>query len=161
MNTLSITVTKISPTHHTFEYRRADGTGESLELETKTFLFHDFLHFAVETEASLKNSFYGLLFAKESYALLSAPMPENNFSNSEVAMTERVVGALTGVIKANATPEQFLAGMKNLLDAYGELMPEWLTKDFVLRVQAHMRNILGEWNATAFGKALQLRFEMP
>ncbi len=68
-----VKLTKISPTHHRFEYVRADGTGEKLELETKTFLYHDLLHFAVESEAGLKNSFYGLLEKKEDYTALTAP----------------------------------------------------------------------------------------
>jgi len=50
---LVVRLTRVSPTHHRFAFGRADGSGESLELETKSCLFHDLLHFAVETEAQL------------------------------------------------------------------------------------------------------------
>jgi len=158
---LSIAITKISPTHHAFTYTRPGGKKERVELETKAFLFHDLLHFAVETEAGLRQSFYGLLSTRESYQALSEPVVENSDARSEVLMTERVVGALTGVIKAHITPAQFLVGMKNLLDAHGEDMPGWLTEDFVVRVEERMRRLLGEWNATPFGQSLNLRFEIP
>ncbi len=53
MTPLVIRLTRISPTHHTFAYVGANGTEHALKLETKTYLFHDLLHFAVESEAKL------------------------------------------------------------------------------------------------------------
>ena len=61
MSTLIIKFTNVSPTRHRFEMIREDGSREQADLETKTFLFHDLLHFAVESEAFLADSFYGKL----------------------------------------------------------------------------------------------------
>ncbi len=58
---LTVRLTRISPTRHTLAYTLADGTGATLPLETKSLLFHDLLHYAVETEAGLTESFYGSL----------------------------------------------------------------------------------------------------
>ena len=68
---LTIRLTRISPTDHRFEYERADGTGEQLVLVTREFLRHDLVHFAVETEARLRGSFYGLLDRIGGYAEIS------------------------------------------------------------------------------------------
>lgn len=155
---LTILLTKISPTGHRFEYRRGDGAGEVLPLETKTFLFHDLLHFAVESEAGLAHSFYGLLARNASYAALSDGGNSDLPPSEEIGMTERIVGALTGVIKGEATPEDFLVGMQNIADAYAVPLPEWLTVDFVVRVQERMRRLLGEWNRTPFGATMRLEF---
>ena len=59
--TLVLRFTRLAPTHHHFEYRRADGSGEVVEMESEDLLFHDLLHYAVESEAGLKGSFYGIL----------------------------------------------------------------------------------------------------
>jgi hypothetical protein len=157
---LSIRIKKISPTHHEFAYERGDGTGEVLELETKSFLFHDLLHFAVESEAELKHSFYGLLYERGSYAELSGAMDAQSHSTNEVVMTERVVGALTGVIKSNVPVEQFISAMHNMLDAYAEPMPPWLTEAFVTNVEERMRQLLGQWNATPFGETMELHYDV-
>ncbi len=58
---LALRFTRVSPTHHRFEYRRPDGSGEAVEMETRSFLFHNLLHYAVESEAGLRGSFYGIL----------------------------------------------------------------------------------------------------
>ena len=56
MSALTLRFTRLSPDLHRFEYRRADQTGEALELETRSFLFHDLLHYALENEAQLRGS---------------------------------------------------------------------------------------------------------
>ena len=155
---ITIQLTQIGPTHHQFLYRRADGTGESLELETKTFLFHDFLHFAVESEAGLSNSFYGLLAQSESYAALSAEGAQSDM-RKEIGMTERIVGALTGAIKGDIAPKEVIVGLKNMSDAYGDTLPEWITPEFVVKVKERMKKLLGEWNSTPFGQTMELYFE--
>lgn len=154
---LTIELTKISPTHHHFAYTRVDNTGEILELETKTFLFHDLLHFAVETEARLANSFYGTLAKNGVYADFKNENQNMDISG-EAGMTEKIVGSLTGTLKNNLSPQEFLSSMKNWLDATGEQTPPWLTEDFVLRIQERMRKLLGQWNGTPFGKTMKLNF---
>jgi len=153
MQTLTIHLTRISPTTHAFEYKRADGSGERLELETRSFLLHDLLHFAVETEAGLKHSFYGNLAASEKYESLAAM---NDTAGGEIGLTERIVGGLTGFLKKDVEPYEFLALMQNIFDATGEKLPLWLTEDFLDRVKERMRKLQGEWNALPFGETMTL-----
>ena len=81
---------------HRFEYRRADGTGEAIEMETRSLLLHDLTHYAVESEARLKGSFYGILAKIGGYQELS--VNGGAALGGEVAITERIVGALQGAL---------------------------------------------------------------
>jgi hypothetical protein len=56
---LAIELKRISPTYHELRYRRSDGSGESIALESRSALEHDFIHVALETEAGLKGAFLG------------------------------------------------------------------------------------------------------
>ncbi len=152
---LTVTLTHISNTHHTFAYSRPDGRGETLTLETKSFLFHDLLHFAVESEAGLTDSFYAKLERSESYAALTGPDVRYE---GEIGLTEKIVGGLTGYLKTEQAPETFLSAMRNWTDATGEPLPAWLTADFVRRIRERMRKLQGEWKALPFGKSMTLTF---
>jgi hypothetical protein len=70
-----------------------------------------------------------------------------------------VVGAFTSLAKGTASPEQVIAGIKNLLDAHEEPMPSWLTVDFVERVAERLRRLQGEWKAIPFGATMELKFD--
>lgn len=156
---LTLRFTRVSHTHHRFEYRRADGAGEAIEMETRSLLFHDLLHYAVETEAGLKGSFYGILAKIGGYEELS--VAGGAALGGEVAITERVVGALTGALKAEALdPDAFLAQFAEFLEAYDERPPRWLTTAFVAAVKERMRQLEGRWQATPFGQTMDLAFPL-
>jgi len=154
---LTLRFTRVSATHHRFEYIRADGTGEALELETRSFLIHDLLHFAVESEAGLRGSFYGLLDRIGGYAELSV---NAGGLGGEVQITEMVVGALTGALAAPVEAEGLATSVSAYIADCGLRAPRWLTPAFVETVFERMRRLQGEWKATQFGQAMTLRFEV-
>jgi len=155
---LALRFTRVSPTHHRFEYRREDGTGEAVEMETRSLLFHDLLHYAVESEARLKGSFYGILGRIGGYEELS--LAGGAALGGEVAITERVVGALTGALKDEELDDAaFVAEVADFLEVYDERAPRWLTPAFIGAVRERMRQLLGRWKATPFGETLELTFE--
>ena len=162
MSTLIIKFTNVSPTRYRFEMIREDGSGEQADLETKTFLFHDLLHFAVESEAFLADSFYGKLLKGESYRSLSERKMEATAltEGKEIMMTERVVGVMTGVLQSDASPEAAISGLRNLLSASGERFPVWFTEDFVIRVKERMSVLWGEWNGTPLRETMTLEFSI-
>jgi hypothetical protein len=154
---LTLRFTRLSPTHHRFEYRRGDGTGEAIEMETRSFLFHDLLHFAVESEARLKGSFYGILDRIGGYEELSVAGGAS--LGGEIAITERVVGALTGALKdEDHDAEAFVVQVGEFLDLFEERAPRWLTPAFIAAVRERMRRLTGRWKATRFGETMELRF---
>jgi hypothetical protein len=70
-------------------------------------------------------------------------------------VVEQVVGALTSAIRGRSAGE-VVAGLRQLADAQSIPMPEWLTPAFVEAVQRRMRALLGQWQATRFGAAMEL-----
>ena len=154
---LTLRLTRVSPTHHRFDYRREDGTGEALEIETRGFLFHDLLHYAVESEAQLKGSFYGILARIGGYEELV--VAGGAALGGEIAITERVVGALTGALQDDdLDDEAFVAQVNEYLDLFEERSPRWLTPTFIAAVRERMGRLMGRWKATPFGETMELEF---
>ncbi len=154
---LSLRLTRLSPTHHRFEYRRADGTGETVEMETRSFLIHDFIHYVVERRRACAGSFYGVLAKIGGYEELS--VGGGAALGGEIAITERVVGALTGALQdEDLDPDAFVARVTEYLDLFDERAPRWLSPAFVLAVRERMRQLTGRWNATPFGETMELEF---
>ena len=160
MAELAVSFTRLSPERHRFDYRRPDGTGEAIEMETGGLLAHDLLHFAVETEAGLRGSFFGLLAKVGGYEELR--VAGGAALGGEVAITERVVGALTGALAQPDLDEaSFAAQVGEFLDLYDERAPRWLTAAFIAAVRERMRQLEGRWEATPFGQSLELAFPLP
>ena len=154
---LVLRFTRVSPTSHRFEYRRPDGTGEAIEMETRSFLFHDLLHYAVESEAGLKGSFYGILGKIGGYEELS--VAGGAALGGEIAITERVVGALTGALQQeDLDAEAFVAQVTEYLEIFEERAPRWFTPAFIAAVRERMRQLTGRWKATPFGETMELGF---
>jgi hypothetical protein len=101
---LVLRFTRVSPDRHRFEYRRADGTGEAIEMETRSLLAHDLVHYAVESEAGLKGSFYGILGRIGGYEELS--IAGGAALGGEIAITERVVGCRARYRTMTAAPRR-------------------------------------------------------
>jgi hypothetical protein len=156
---LTLRFTRLSDEAHRFEYRRSDGSGEALELETAGVLFHDLLHFAVETEAGLSGSFYGLVARIGGYAELC--VNGGAALGGEIAITERVVAALAEAVRhADMDARALVDQARADFELYGERAPRWLTADFIAKVGERMRDLENRWRATPTGESLELRFPL-
>ena len=157
---LTLQFTRVSPTHHRLEYRRADGSGEVVEMETGGLLFHDLLHYAVESQADLRGSFYGILGKIGGYEELS--VAGGAALGGELAITERVVCALSGPLRNDdLDAAAFVAQAIECLALYDVRAPRWFTPAFMGAVRERMRHLLGRWKATPFGETLELVFCPP
>jgi hypothetical protein len=157
---LTLRLTKLSDERHRFEFHRADGTGESIELETRSFLIHDLVHYAVESEAGLRGSFYGILDKIGGYEELS--VNGGAALGGEIAITERVVGALQGALaQESLDAEAFVERVSEYLDLFEERSPRWFSPAFVLAVRERLRQLTGRWKATPFGETMELTFAPP
>ncbi len=151
---------KSTPGRHRFEYRRPDGTGEALELETAESLFHDLLCFAVESEAGLRGSFYGLLAKVGGYAELR--VAGGQALGGEIAVTERAVGALAEALKVgDLEAAAFVEQATEALALYDERPPRWFTPAFALRIRGRMAELESRWDATPVGGTMTLSFPLP
>jgi hypothetical protein len=161
---MRIRLTKVSDAEHGLELIRDDGTRESIALASRSFLWHDLLHYAVETSAGLHQSFWGLLASGRTLADLHDAMGAGDGANSapagrtEASVTEAVVGVLTNVVRERATPRATIEGLMRLFEAQGRELPIWFSADFVERVCEHMRKLMGQWRSVPYGGDMQLTF---
>ena len=155
---LTVRFTRLQDDRHRFEYLRPDGTGEALELETHSMLRHDLLHFALETEAGLRGSFYGLLAKVGGYRELILAGAD---LGGEAAMTERVVGPLQSAVTGDLDAEAFVARIVEFSEDMDLPPIRWLTADLVVRSAETFRRLEGRWKATPFGGTMELSFPLP
>jgi hypothetical protein len=153
-----IRLTRLTNERHRLEFVRDDGTREARELETRSALLHDLVHYAVETEAGLKASFYGQIASGKTYeGLMAEPS-----SDPEAMQTEAVVARIQGIAKNEAwsgvEPDTFAESIAAGFRALGREPPAWLTGDFIVRVREQLRRVQGRWRATPFHQALELDF---
>jgi hypothetical protein len=157
---LALSFTRLTPERHRFEYRRADGTGEAIEMETMSFLTLDLLRYAVESEARLRGSFYGILARIGGYEELS--VTGGAALGGEIAITEQMVGALSVALQQDdIADEDFVAALTHLLELHKEHVPRWLSPALVAAVRERMRQLTARWEATPFGQAMELEFPSP
>jgi len=117
------------------------------------------LHYAVETEAGLQGSFFGLLAKIGGYAELV--VNGGAALGGEVAVTEALVGALTGALKSETFDADGFIGEFNDYAAMLDLPPpRWLTPQLVQAVRERMRQLEGRWRATPFGDTMELGFPL-
>jgi hypothetical protein len=152
---LTLRFTRLSDDRYRFEYRRADGSGEAIEMETAAHFRRDLLHYVVEQGAGLRGSFYGLLERIGGYEELV--IAGGAALGGEMAITERVVGAIAEAMSDDAPDDaDFAARVIDNLALYGERGPRWLTVAFILAAVERIRELDSRWLATQTGETLEL-----
>jgi hypothetical protein len=153
-----IRLTRLTNERHRLEFVRDDGTREAHELETRSALLHDLVHYAVETEAGLNASFYGRLASGKTYDALMTEPP----ADPEAMQTEHVVVRIQGVAKndtwSGVDPESFAESIAASFRSVDHEPPAWLTGDLIVRVRERLRRVQGQWRATPFHRTLVLEF---
>ncbi len=158
MMALRVEFQKTNNESHLVTFTRDSGVSESAVLVTRSFLFHDLLHFALETEAGLRNGFYGMLAQGMRYEELRNGDAFRAAESTEIVHIERVVGPLTGVVRGEVSIATFMSGIANIYDAYGEEVPQWVTPECIDKVIERMRKLLRDWERVAYGASLTLEF---
>jgi hypothetical protein len=154
-----IRLTRLTNDRHRLELVRDDGTSEARELETRSALLHDLVHYAVETEAGLEASFFGLLASGTTYEALTMTQPA---ANREAMQTELVVARIQGAAKNDAwsavDPDAFAEAIVAGCRSLGQDPPGWVTGALIARVRERLRRVQGQWRATPFHQTLVLEF---
>jgi hypothetical protein len=156
---MRILLHKTSDDRHGLEIIRDDGGRERVECETRSYLLHDLLHYAVECEAGLTRGFWGALAAGEPLGQTNlrdtAPSRVGVPVDPERAAIEQIVGALHGSTKGLSAAE-LAAGMRRFAESLGQPLPAWLTEAFILAVQERLRQLVGRWRATRYRETMEL-----
>ena len=162
---MRIQLTKLSDLRHRLEITRSDGSQDSVDLESKTFIVHDFLHYAIESTAGLTQSFWGQLSRGKTFDDMAQMGRDNPVEQmvqhitTEDAETEAVVGIMTGIVQTNSSAESAIAGIDNLFSAQNRALPEWLTSEFITTIKEKMRRLLGEWKALPYNETMEIQFD--
>jgi hypothetical protein len=152
---MRIVLTKISDQRHGLELVRRDGSRERIELVTREALFHDFLHYAVESSLPTRKGFWGTLASGKTMADLNdrsgAAVRENA---GTLYAVEGAVGLMTGVV--DLPEDQAFAKLRWYAESQGQELPAWCTEPFVAEVRELMRRLQGRWKATPYGESMEI-----
>lgn len=155
---MDILLTKLTDDRHRLEIVRRDGSREASTLETRSYLLHDLLHLAVETEAGLAGGFWGLLSRGRTLVEMNDRTGQAmGDASNELLAVEQIVGVLTGAAKG-APPADVLAALHAWTEAEERTLPAWLDESFIMRAQARLRAFMGHWRATANGQTMRMRW---
>ena len=138
---------------------RADGGArESVVCETRSYLKHDLLHYAVEAEAGIEGGFWGSLARGRTLADMNDRAAHGAWpaTRAEIATVEKFVGVLSGAAKGLSTAEVMSVIERSVAAATNAPPPAWLTEPFVAAVQERLRGLLGAWKATPYGGTMTL-----
>ncbi len=156
---MRIFLTKISDERHALEVLRADGEREGVELVSREFLFHDFLHYAVESALDTDDGFWGALARGKRFEELDdrtgAAM---GGLATPIAGIEAIVGMLTGVVKCKEPTDRVITTVRGYLDSLGVSVPAWCTPAFLDDVRERMRQIFGRWKAVPYRGTMEIRW---
>ena len=152
---MRILLTKISDQRHTLELVRADGSRETVDLVTREALFHDLLHFAVESSLPTQGGFWGTLASGKTMPDLNDRTGESVKANADTLYrVEGIVGVTSSVVELPV--EQAFAKLLWFSESQGQALPEWCTESFVASVCEKMRRLQGQWKATPYGESMEL-----
>ena len=146
---MRVLLTRLTERTHRFEAIRPDGSTESAELETRSVLLHDLVHYAVEAEAGMSDGFFGRLAAGSTLAALKEAAHSEEDADAGLGRAEALVGPMQSLHQGRATREQYLERGR-------ARHPEVVTADFVDGVLERLRRLAGHWRATPFGTSMEL-----
>ncbi|MBS1154070.1 MAG: hypothetical protein H6Q89_5768 [Myxococcaceae bacterium] len=125
---MHVLFTKLSDLRHRVEVVRADGTREKAELDTRSFLTHDFIHYAVEAISGMTWGFFGTLAAGAPLRQLNDREANATWDpDSQIGLAESIAGPMLSVMKGHSDAEALLTGLDGMFSATGKLRPAWVT----------------------------------
>ena len=121
---------------------RCDGSISRAVLSSKDFLRHDLAHLAVELEVGMKSGVWGSVAQ-------GGRLDGEGIEGAGVAEVELAAGRLQTLMRTDADVPAF----EEMLMA---TMPERATRDLAERLHERVRQLVGHWNATAWGGAMEV-----
>lgn len=106
-----------------------------IDLETKSFLKHDLVHYAVDK----------VLF-----------IYKNDDPTTHTLEIEQIAGLLHSVFDGTVTNERIMEGARNMWGAYGKDVPAYLDYEFVNRVRDMATGLLERYRNLKTGESMEL-----
>jgi hypothetical protein len=142
---MQILLTRLDNKRHRLEVKRDDGSRDSVELETRSLLLHDLVHYAVEAEAALEEGFWPLLASGRTFAELAPDARKD--PPADLMLAETLVGPMQAVWNGRFTAEQYA-------ESFGR-KHDFVDAAFVERVSERLRRLWGHWRGTGFHETME------
>ena len=142
---MEITVTKLSDSEHRITVQRADGSQESKTLNSRSFLFHDIAHLAVEKVLPIRAGFWGSVAQ-------GARLDSSDCDGADVSLAESLAGPIQVLIKRDAAITAYQQVLARVLPEHQGL-PE-----LAAQIHEEARKLKGQWRATPYGDSMTLHW---
>ncbi len=142
---MKIVITKVSMDEHLVEVFRQDGSSDCRTLNSKSFLRHDFAHFAVEAELPIQLGYWGSVAAGLSIS-------GEGISGKDIVLAEKLAGPVQTLIRKEASPDEYL----KLLE---RVQPSLASLDLATRIHNRARGLIGHWKATPYGSTMTIEWK--
>ena len=141
--------TRLSNASHRVTVRRANGTHDSVELDSKDFLRHDLAHFAVEAEVGLDSGVWGCVAD-------GGRLDGDGLDGDDMALAERLAGPVQSLMRTGAD----VATIRTTIDrtAPDLIAADTVTADLADRLHRRLRQLNGHWAATGFDQTMTLQW---
>jgi hypothetical protein len=157
-----ITLTKLTREKHRMDIARDDGSKESAELETRSLAAHDLLHYAVESAGMIEHGFYGLVAKGKTLAELNdrekMDMGSKHVADSDIGLTEIMVGPLSQLMNDKADESQALRAIEQVCGLQGVKVPPFMSIAWLSGVKKDINNLLRQWHSLRIGGTMQLHW---
>ncbi len=141
---MQISFTKLNEDAHRVEVLRADGSSDTITLNSRSFLRHDFAHLAVEAELPIALGYWGQVAA-------GATLGGDALAGKDIALAEKLAGPVQTLLRTEAEPDAYLALLQRVA-------PDVASEALARRIHAHARRLAGHWKGTPFGSAMRIRW---
>ena len=145
---MNIIFHKDSHETYTLECIRLDGSSTTSALDTKSFLKHDLLHYAIESTAGLHGSFFGQIEQGKNLEQMTPKAmrdePEQ-MGSEEARITEMLTGMFTGYIKSGVETDEFLVGARTVFAAHDIPVPSFLIVEYAEEVKRVYLMLVSRW----------------
>ncbi len=154
--TMTVRLTKGGgPKEDTLSCFRPDGTCTW----SRFIAQHDLVHYVVETELNLQNSFYALVFRGMNISDFNVPGATKALDlPPEAGLTEFVVGMLQMELAGGEEFPDFNDQVAIACRGRGAEPPDPIPPDKLARIRDRVRRLLGEWSTVEQGGFLEFPF---
>jgi hypothetical protein len=154
---MHVTFHKINPKEYKLHIKREDGSEDEVVLNYREFLKHDLIHFVLEKNGGLRESFFGQIAKGKALADFSpkAMKESNEGFEGELVVTEIMVGSFQGALKSGDLGAESLAEYIRL---QGHKVPKFLDDSFILSVLREVKGLIKRYDEMKVGESLEMEF---
>ena len=143
---MEVRFTKLSDARHSVDATRVDGSTDRVEVDSRSFLNHDFAHLAVEAELELEHGFWGSVAA-------GAPLAGVGLEGDEISLAERLAGPVQTLLRVGAGAAEIQAALANLA-------PDIVGDQTGAGVHEQLRRLVGQWRATPYRREMVISWPL-